>query len=260
MTRRIAFLAFLASSAALAQPAPPSGGGNCAKVSATCKAGKFSLVAGSQLCLNSTTCSSILKADATTLAPTLISGTANGSTAVGIILDTATAFSTTGAKILSIRTAGVEKLSIDKDGHILGTFATPQFIDMAFGSNGIKLATGSTAGGDIYLTDKDGQIFLHANKNQITAQSAENPVPVVHVAQTANPVAMEFGRGTASAGGVLAVTFATAFGSTPSCVCLDENAVPVACGITVAPNTTGVTFAVLAVRADSVDWQCIGAK
>lgn len=61
MRRALAFLAFLASSAVLAQPAPPSGG-SCGKLSATCKAGQFSLLTGHSLCLNSTTCSVTIKA------------------------------------------------------------------------------------------------------------------------------------------------------------------------------------------------------
>jgi hypothetical protein len=40
----------------------------------------------------------------------------DGATAVGVILDTAPAFTTAGAKPVSVRTGGIEKSSIDKDG------------------------------------------------------------------------------------------------------------------------------------------------
>jgi hypothetical protein len=46
-----------------------------------------------------------------------LSGTSpDGATAVGVILDTAPAFTTAGAKPVSVRTGGIEKSSIDKDG------------------------------------------------------------------------------------------------------------------------------------------------
>ncbi len=238
------------------QPAPSGG----CPVNSTCKASKFSLLAGHQLCLNSTTCSSTIKANSSTLAPTIISGAVNGASAVGIILDTSTSYSTAGSKLLSIRNGGTEKLAVDKDGKILGTFATPQLIDMSYAANGIKLSTGSVGGGDVVITDTNGTLFAHVASALITVGAAENPVPIVHAAQIATAVAMEFGRSAASGGGVLAISFATAFASAPSCVCTDENAVPVVCGISTAPTGSGVTFSITIARADNLDWHCTGPK
>lgn len=50
------------------------------------------------------------------VAATLKGNIADGASAVGVILDCANALSTSGAKALSVRNAGVEKASIDKDG------------------------------------------------------------------------------------------------------------------------------------------------
>ncbi len=124
----------------------------------------------------------------------------------------------------------------------------------ALTTTGGKLVSVQNLATEKLAIDKDGNIT--AAGTGVTA----NPVPVVHAAQTTSAVAMEFGRSAATAGGALAVTFATAFGAAPSCVCTDENAVPVICGITTAPSTTAVTFSITAARADTVDWQCIGAK
>lgn len=58
--RRALFILALLPAVALAQPAPPSGGSNCNKVSAACRATQFNLLAGNKLCLDSTTCSATL--------------------------------------------------------------------------------------------------------------------------------------------------------------------------------------------------------
>lgn len=278
MRRALAFLAFLASFAALAQPIS----NNCTLPNATCKAKHFVLATGGDLLPPSDLGASLgssSKRFTSIFAATVKDGSSinrliwnsaagdvyvDGFAATGGATDIAHLFNThvtwTNGRLACFENSGTEELCIGYDGKIRGTFTTPQTIDMSYASNGIKLSTGSTAGGDIYLTDKDGVIFLHANKNQITAQSVENPIPVVHVAQTANPVAMEFGHSAASGAGALAVTFATAFGAAPTCVCTDENAVPVVCGATTAASTTGVTFSVTVARADTLDWYCIGTK
>lgn len=277
MRRALALLVFLPA-LALAQPVS----NNCKFASATCQAKHFVLSTGGDLLPPSDLGASLGSASkrfTSVFAATfkdgssvnrLIFSTAQGNTYVGAVVDgasaighqfnTVNALSTTGSKLVNFQNSSTEKSFIRFDGALCGVFTNPQCIDMNYGSNGIRLTTGSTAGGDIYMADKDGQEFLHANKDQITAQSLHNPVPVVHVAQTANPVAMEFGRSAAAGTGLLAVTFATAFGGTPSCVCTDENATPTACGITVAPSTSAVTFYAGAARADTVDWQCSGAK
>jgi hypothetical protein len=52
------------------------------------------------------------------IAATIRSGIANSASAVGHVLDTVAALSTAGAKLLSLRTAGVEKFYVDKDGKL----------------------------------------------------------------------------------------------------------------------------------------------
>jgi hypothetical protein len=49
----------------------------------------------------------------------LSGGMANGAGAIGIVSDTANAYSTVGAKIHSFRNGGVEKAYIDKDGNVI---------------------------------------------------------------------------------------------------------------------------------------------
>jgi hypothetical protein len=48
---------------------------------------------------------------------------ADGAAAVGVILDNTVALSTSGAKCLSVRNNGTEKLAVDKDGVVLGAAA-----------------------------------------------------------------------------------------------------------------------------------------
>lgn len=48
---------------------------------------------------------------------------------------------------------------------VLGTFATPQKIDMAYGANGIKISTGSAGGGSVFVTDKDTNVWAEFNAN-----------------------------------------------------------------------------------------------
>lgn len=150
-------------------------------------------------------------------------------------------------------------------GIIQGGFATPQKIDMNAGANGIRFATGSVLGGDVYISDLGGTTYAHSSNNGFFIYGSESPVVITHAAQSGigggtNGVALEFGRVAAAGTGILAVSFATAFGAVPSCDCTDENAVPVTCGITVAPSVSAVTFAITSARADFLDWRCIGVK
>lgn len=255
--RPILLLLFLLLPAVvLAQPAPS--GGSC-PANATCKAKQFSLLAGNKLCLNSTTCTDIISASATTAGMLFNSAVTNAGTNVAYIFDTTNVLSG-NTLIASFKSGGTQQLSIDNAGQILGTFATPQKINMSSGANGISLSTGSVGGGSVVVLDSGSNQFFAVTATGISTGSVTNPVPVVHAAQTTSPVAMEFARTAASAGGVLAVTFATAFNTAPACTCSDENAVPVVCGISVAPTINGVTFAITAARADTLDWQCIGLK
>lgn len=273
-------LLLLLPALALAQPVS----NNCQSPSATCKAKNFVINTGGSLLPPAdlgASLGSATKRFLTLYAQSLRDGNsvnrmlfvsaqgtiytsavADGATAVGHIFNMTNTLTTSGAALACFYNGGASKqLCIDKDGKILGVFgATPQFIDMAYGSNGIQLRTGSAGGGDITFSDAGGNLMLHSSVSQITQGSVENPVPVVHQAQTGSAVAIEFGRTAASAGGALAVSFATAFASAPSCRCTDENAVPVVCGITTAPSVSAVTFSVTVARADTLDWMCIGAK
>jgi len=74
---------------------------------------------------------------------TLLGNIADGATAVGVILDCVNALSTSGAKALSVRNAGVEKASIDKDGRLV-----PAGIDLLGGALQTILK-GGTGGLDI---------------------------------------------------------------------------------------------------------------
>lgn len=83
-------------------------------------------------------------------------------------------------------------------------------------------------------------------------------VPVVHGTGTAAQ-AIESGAA-AMTGGALAISFTTAFAAAPKCVCSHVNAVPISCGISTAPSTSAVTFAVPAGGTDTIDYVCIGAR
>lgn len=281
--RGICFVAPMLPALALAQGTS----NNCKFVSATCQAKNFIISAGGSLVPPSDLGASLGSASKRFLsvfAATFKDGNSvnrlifssaqgnvyvgaapNGVSAISHLFNTTAAYSTAGAKLASFQNNTVEKLFIDKDGKIGGSFATPQLIDMSAGANGIRLSTGSTLGGDIYLSDLGGTTYAHASNSGLFIYSSESPAVITHAAQSGigsgtNGVATEFGRAAAAGTGILAVTFATAFGTVPSCTCADENAVPVGCGISTAPSTTAVSFQVLAVRADTVDWFCIGVK
>jgi hypothetical protein len=100
-----------------------------------------------------------LTAVAFSLGLTLTSGVANGSTAVGTIIDTGTALSTSGAKIVSFRNATVEKDSIDKDGSMFfptsigPSWGVPGSITAAVvydGANHINLSVGAGVTANAY--------------------------------------------------------------------------------------------------------------
>lgn len=186
----------------------------------------------------------------------------DGLTASGGATDVANIFNThviwTDGRIACFSNAGTEKLCITYQGKIAGTWATPQLIDMSSGGNGIRLSTGTNLGGDIFMGDLFNNNFLHVQNSGLTQGTVENPVPVVHQAQTGSPVAMEFGKAAAT-GGALAVTFATAFASAPTCNCTGTNASASGCVISTPQNTTTVTFT-FGAGTDVIDWQCTGAK
>lgn len=271
---RAAALLLLLPALALAQPAPS--GGACS-LSATCAAKKFSLKAGNQLCLNSTTCTTWIQASTSTGGMRLNSGLTNAGSNAAYSFDTTNALSG-NTLILNVGQGGVQKLTVGNDGTIttlgnftlstgalLGGWGTPQKIDMNSGSNGIRLASGTVGGGDITFGDLGGTNWAHVSASGLFVYSSESPVVITHAAQSGiggatNGVAMEFGHTAASAGGVLAVSFATAFGVAPACTCADNNATPVPCGVTTTASTTAVTFSITSARADSLDWQCIGVK
>lgn len=81
---------------------------------------------------------------------------------------------------------------------------------------------------------------------------------VVHGTGTAAQ-ALEYGSGAMTAG-ALAVTFSTAFGAAPVCVCNHVKAVPLACGPTSVASATTVTFAVATGGTDTVNYSCAGPR
>lgn len=290
MTR--ALLLALLPALALAQPAPPSGS-NCGKPSATCQSKHFIITTGGDLLPPSDLGASLGSASkrfvsifaatfkdgasvnrlifSTAQGNTYVGGIPDGASAVGHLLNTSDSLTTSGAKLVSFQNASVEKASVDKDGNLItGGFvsATSGFGQASLGgaSQGMQFSGSSTfivGGGNgalVQLGDNSGNIYAKFGTTGITTASVNNPVTVVHAAQTTSAVAMEFGRTAASAGGALTVTFATAFAAAPSCVCTDENAVPVICGITTAPTTGAVVLGITAARADTLDWTCIGLK
>lgn len=68
---------------------------------------------------------------------------ADGASAVGVILDTLTSLTTSGAKIVSVRNAGVEKAYVDKDGGLVvsgvasgaNALLVPSHTKINFGNN-----------------------------------------------------------------------------------------------------------------------------
>jgi hypothetical protein len=114
-------------------------------------------------------------AAATTLTTGVVnSSVADGASAVAFELDTA-ALSTAGTKMVSFRNNNVEKLAIDKDGMLRGTFATPQFVDLSYAGNGVWVGTGSNLGGSVVLGDNNGRSYLEATSAAINIGSSLNP-------------------------------------------------------------------------------------
>jgi hypothetical protein len=81
----------------------------------------------------------------------IFSGIADGGSAVAFKLDTSAAYSTTGAKLLSVQNNGVEKFSIDKNGHVKYSSGTPT-ISYCSGMSSCSLTAGSN--------DVRGQIYF----------------------------------------------------------------------------------------------------
>jgi len=79
----------------------------------------------------------------------LLSGEPDGATAVGHELDTTAALTTSGAKLLSVKNATVEKLSVDKDGNVVSVAR-------------VEGATGHFGGGADYSSfEADGTLLFN---------------------------------------------------------------------------------------------------
>jgi hypothetical protein len=125
----------------------------------------------------------------TGIAATIRSGIANGASAVAHILDSVASLTTAGAKLLSLRNAGVEKAHFDKDGNLFaaglqsqsgningaagvsvqinsqladGATAVGTIIDTtaAYANAAAKLASIRNAGAEKAYFDKDGKLFV----------------------------------------------------------------------------------------------------
>lgn len=124
-----------------------------------------------------------------------------------------------------------------------GTYVTLNAGEGAF----IRAATNGTTAtiGDL----------LAVTGNDITANTLR--VPVVHGSATVAQ-ALESGTGALTASALI-LTFTTAFGAAPTCVCSHIAATPLPCGPIAASSTTAVTFAVPA-GAGSIYYICIGQR
>lgn len=208
------------------------------------------------------------KASATTSGLLLNSGVTNSGTNVAYVLDSTNSISGT-TLLLSLRNSTAEKLFVTDDG-ITNTAKYYQSSEgYGPGSNsplsqGVAFSGSNTTinvsadGSTIKFAAASGLDFGRITQNGFFTTSSTNPVPVVHAAQTTSAQAMEFGK-TAATGGALAVTFATAFASAPTCTCTGTNATPAGCVISTAANTTTVTFT-FGAGTDVINWICIGAK
>lgn len=116
-----------------------------------------------------------------------------------------------------------------------------------FSTSGALIFEWQNGGTQKAQIDKDGNFLSTSLK-----------VPVVHGTSTVAQ-AIESGTGAMTTGS-LAVTFGTAFGAAPICVCSHIKATPLACGPTAAASTTAVTFAVATGASDSINWYCIGQR
>lgn len=109
---------------------------------------------------------------ATVRARLLKSAVADGATAVAHSLDTLSALSTAGAKILSLKNNGVEKFSVDKDGDAQsasGVFGSSvvdgasaeafAFSTVALSTAGAKAFVLKNNATEIFSIDKDGNIL-----------------------------------------------------------------------------------------------------
>lgn len=288
--RHLALLALMVPALAMAQPIS---GGNCGNPSSQCRALKFRLLQGNQLCLDSSTCSSTIKADGTTDGLVLTSGVANSGTNPAHILDTTNSM-TGSTLLLSVRNQGSEVTKIDINGKVTAsggvlagaagvtTSGNPGFFygtsssgpaDFAGSQSDGASAIGARIGSMNTLSNAAAKLVVVSNNMSGTPNdkayfdlngllftgSAFDPVPGVHHANAAAAQAIERARAAATAN-VLAVTFSTAFASAPICTCTDENASAVACAISTAANTTSVSFKGGGGATDTIDWICIGDR
>lgn len=81
----------------------------------------------------------------TGIAATIRSGIANSVSAVAHILDSVASLTTAGAKLLSLRNAGVEKFSVDKDGAITAAAALTGTLGLTAGGFTTTFASGAGA-------------------------------------------------------------------------------------------------------------------
>jgi hypothetical protein len=91
----------------------------------------------------------------------IYSGIANGASAVGFTLNTSSAYSTAGAKLLSVQNNAVEKFSVDKDGNVNLASGAGYLI------NGANINTAGTLSNVAYLnqgTTATPQTFSGVNK------------------------------------------------------------------------------------------------
>lgn len=288
--RSATLLVFFVSSMALAQPVS----NNCRYPNAACQALKFRLVQGNTLCLNSTTCTTTIAADSSTGAMTFTSGVANAAgSARNFVFNTVSTMDTAdkvldvqnhGSSLFNIIGVGVASFSSDLvisgtvkpfgSVGIVGTSSNPLGIASQVADSGS--ATGLFLGGSVNTFTTSGAKILKfcnplnggtctekanvSKDGDFFANGGADPVPAFHTANQSVAQSIERGGATSTAGGVLAVSFNTSFGSAPTCVCADQNASPVSCGISTTSTTSGVTFTIGSARADPVQWICIGNK
>lgn len=175
--------------------------------------------------------------------------------------------------------AGVGRVHIDQIGGTCASTMTDanHFAAVADGFE-VKIASGTTFAGAgdhaVVPTNTTGSItpatlramtpksvtFWDGSKFSESGSSGAYSW-LLSLANTTTLDGIQCDSGTATAGGVLAVTFSPAFRTAPrSCTCTDVNATPVTCGISTAQTTAGVTFTIGAARADVVNWCCVGGR
>ncbi len=144
MTRLLVCMLSLLPALALAQPTAP----NCDAPNAICRARRFSLLAGNALCLNSTACTTTLKADSTTKGVVVTAGIANSGTNTALVVNTSGAISGS-TQLASFQNNGTEKFAVQDDGYAnaLGwgnPAASPATAGLTFTSNDAILRSGTS--------------------------------------------------------------------------------------------------------------------